>query len=74
MRLETPKWSDTPQYWPQIEPWISNALSHGGVTLFPRDVYEGLMARNMKLWLAFEGEELKACCVTQVREIRKGAT
>lgn len=66
MRLETPKWNDTPTYWPQIEGWISEALTHGGVTLYPADIYNGLMTRNMKLWLIFDGELLKACCVTQM--------
>jgi hypothetical protein len=66
VRLETPKWSDTPKYWPLIEPWIAKALMHGGVTLFPRDVFEGLMSRAMKLWLAIDGQDVKACCVTQL--------
>jgi hypothetical protein len=66
MRLVTPKWDETPGYWPQIEPWITAALSHGSIMYTPREVYNSLISRNMKLWLAFDGEELKACAVSHV--------
>lgn len=39
---------------------------NGGVMLSPQDVFQGLMNRTMKLWLAFDGSELRACCVTQL--------
>lgn len=66
MRLETPKWHDIPKHWPAIEQWVGSALEHGGVTLYPNDIYQGLVTRNMKLWLAFEKDQLMACCVTQI--------
>ena len=66
MRLETPKWSDVPAIWPKIEPWIISALDHGGGLMTLRDVYQGLLGRNMKLWLAVDGDEVKACCITQI--------
>lgn len=66
MKLLTPKWNDTPKWWPQVEPWVDKAIMYGGgVTLYPRDVYDGLMNRSMKLWLALDEEKLLACCVTQ---------
>jgi hypothetical protein len=68
MNLITPKWTDTPGWWPRIEGWIEKAIMYGGgVTIFPRDVYDGLMNRNMKLWLAVSDEGTPhACCVTQM--------
>ena len=66
MRLETPKWNEVPKWWPAIEGWVASALEHGGVTLYPVDVYNGLTSRNMKLWLALDGSILKACCVTRI--------
>lgn len=65
MRLLEPPWYDVPTYWPAIEPWIVSALAHGGsVTYTPPDILKALLCRSMKLWLAFEGETLKACCIT----------
>lgn len=65
-KLITPKWHDAPHFWPRIEPWVKEALTHGGVTLYPRDIYEGLTSRQMKLWLASEPERVIACCITRV--------
>lgn len=67
MKLLTPKWNETPLYWPRIEGWIEKAIMYGGgVTLHPRDVHDGLMSRNMKLWIAMDEGKLLACCVTQI--------
>lgn len=66
MRLLKPKWHETPHWWPQVEGWITEALTHGGVTLYPRDIYDGLTSRNMKLWLVVSGDVLWGCCVTQL--------
>lgn len=74
MRLERPKWHEVPKWWPIIEEergWVSNALAHGGVTLYPVDIYNGLISRNMKLWLAMDGEALMACCVTQIANYQR---
>lgn len=66
MRLETPKWTEIGKWWPAIEKWVAMALEHGGVTLYPVDIYNGLISRQMKLWLALDGSVLKGCCVTRV--------
>ena len=66
LKLITPKWDDTPKFWPAIEGWIAAALEHGGVMLWPQDIYNALIARTMKLWLAFDGATLKGCMVTQL--------
>ena len=66
MKLLKPKWHETPRYWPIIEGWVDGALQHGGVSLYPRDIYDGLVSRNMKLWLVAEGDDIRACCVTQL--------
>lgn len=64
MNLLQPAWWESISYWDQIEPLIAKALTHGGVTYTPPDILKGILARDMKLWLAFEGDLLKACAVT----------
>lgn len=62
--LIQPEWFDVPKYWPVILPWVTKALEQGGVVWLPNDVYDLLLRKQAKLWLAWEGGSPIACAVT----------
>lgn len=71
MILKEPQWYECAAIWPAIEPWVAKALSHGGLVFQPPDILEGLLTRSMKLWIAFDGENIKGCCISEIEQFRR---
>lgn len=71
MRLKQCQPNEVLQYWPVINGWIASALDHGGVFLTPEGVWSALLLNQMTLWLAMEGDDVRACAVTQVIQYPK---
>jgi len=71
MRLEQVEWYRVPDCWPQVAEWVAKALEHGGVIYCPADILRALLTRDMQLWLAWDGEALRACCVTRLASYPK---
>lgn len=65
MKLEQPEWYEVPALWTEIEPWIADALAVG-IVYQPPDILRALLCKEMKLWIARDGERIKACAVTQL--------
>lgn len=65
MKIEKVTWYSVPDLWPQVSPWISAALAHGGGGYTLSDIYENLLSRQMQLWQITDGSSLLAVAVTQ---------
>lgn len=53
-------------WWPKVEHWIAAALGHGPRLYNTADILTQIIARDMQLWLACEGEEPVGVVVTQI--------
>lgn len=62
----------TPKAWPLIENWVSAALEKSKADCTAKDVREQLADRRMQLWLAWEGDRAKGCCVTELVNTARG--
>lgn len=71
MRLEKCQWYRVPEYWPQIEEWVSKALTHGCDIYTKEDVREALLSREWQLWLALDGDEVRGVGVTRFEDYRR---
>lgn len=57
---------DVMAWWPKVEHWITQALEHGPRLYNTADVLSEILARDMQLWLACEGEEPIGVVVTSI--------
>lgn len=55
-------------WWPHVEGWVGEALSHGPGLYAPDDVFERIKAREMQLWVACDDEEPIGCVTTSVEK------
>lgn len=53
--------------WPRVEPLMDRACKRSHGVYEPSDIYEALMGRTMQLWTAWDGKELVAAAVTEIR-------
>lgn len=55
--------------WPQFLPYVERGLRHGqGDSVEPRHILGGLKEGRFALWIAHEGEDIKAGLVFEVNE------
>lgn len=59
---------DVGVWWPAVEGWVEQALSHGPGLYAPEDVLERVLAREMQLWVACDDEEPIGCVTTSVEK------
>jgi hypothetical protein len=52
--------------WPQVAPLIQRALEHAFGEILLDDVWNALLEKDMQLWIAREGSQIKACVVTEI--------
>lgn len=65
MRLIPVPWSYTGGVWPRIEETLKKAVDRNdGYTM--EDVYKKIVNREMQLWLADDGKDIKGVAVTQI--------
>ena len=74
MKLKRAEWYEVPHYWPQVETLVASALRHGGIGFRPEDIYRGLLSRGMQLWLALDGEAIRAMAVTHIQVYPRART
>lgn len=55
-------------WWPKVGAWCAAALAVGGDLLNLDDVKQAVADRDMQLWVIHEWRELKAVCVTEIRQ------
>lgn len=60
--------NEASQWWPEVAGWCEAALEHGGGLLALEDVKQAVENRDMQLWVIHEWRELKAVCVTEIRQ------
>lgn len=60
--------NEASQWWPKVARWCDAALAHGGGLLALEDVKQAVENRDMQLWVIHEWRELKAVCVTEIRQ------
>lgn len=60
--------ADANRWWPAVANWCEAALEHGGGLLNLDDVKRAVEQRDMQLWVIHEWRELKAVCVTEIRQ------
>lgn len=69
MRLERIAWYDVPTYWPAVEGWVLDALSHGNGGYGQADVIQGLMAKHMHMFLVMDGETPRAVWIVRLASL-----
>lgn len=57
---------DIPLIWNQVEPLVNKALATGRGELWACDVLTLLLSGDMQLWAAFDGQAVKAICITEI--------
>lgn len=57
---------DIPLIWNQVEPLVNKALATGRGELWACDVLTLLLSGDMQLWAAFDGQTVKAICITEI--------
>jgi hypothetical protein len=60
--------SDAGDWWPKVSHWVEDALAHGGECYSLDDILRAIKQRDMQLWVVHENDELKAVCVTEIRQ------
>jgi hypothetical protein len=56
------------KWWPFVAHWIDAALAHGGDMYSKDDILEAIKCRDMQMWIIHCDDELKAVCVTGIRQ------
>jgi hypothetical protein len=62
----------TPKAWPLVEGWIRSALERAKADCTAEDVREQLADTRMQLWLAWDGDHAKGCCITELVSTARG--
>jgi hypothetical protein len=60
--------SEACDWWPRVSQWVADALAHGGECYSLEDILTAIQQRDMQLWVVHENDELKAVCVTEIRQ------
>jgi hypothetical protein len=55
-------------WWPRVSRLVADALAHGGECYSLDDILSAIKQRDMQLWVVHEDDELKAVCVTEIRQ------
>lgn len=57
-------------YWPESKKYIQKALLADGERFTLESIYQGIVSRDLQLWVA-EGSEIKAICITEIQKLPK---
>jgi len=60
--------NEASDWWPKVSHWVADALAHGGECYSPEDILNAIYQRDMQLWVIHCDDELKAVCVTGIRQ------
>jgi len=64
----------TPKAWPLVEKWVLAALKRGKANQTVAEIKDALATKSMQLWLAWDGERAKGCCITELYDSAQGKT
>jgi hypothetical protein len=54
------------EYWPQILPYLKNAINYANGRYGIDDIYSNIKSSLMALWIAYNNDGIHAACVTQI--------
>ena len=63
--IKIPQRHEVPLYWPQIEPWVTEAVAYTAGCYEPIDIYRQILLGELGLWLMMDGTQPIAFATTR---------